>query len=48
MEDWPVYMERSCDTLVMCIITTFKEGVRAGGGISDVLRKPPSTVSVVL
>ena len=37
-------MESSCDTLFMCIITTLKEGVRAGGGISDVLRKPTSTV----
>ena len=37
-------MESSCDTLFMCIITTFKEGIRAGGGISDVLRKPASQV----
>ena len=34
MDDWPVFMEPSCDTLFMC----FKEGI-AGGGISDVLRK---------
>ena len=40
MDDWPVFMEPSCDTLFMCFITTFKEGIRAGGGISDVLRKP--------
>ena len=37
-------MESSCNTLFMCIITTLKEGVRAGGGISDVLRKPHSQV----
>ena len=35
MDDWPVFMEPSCDTLFMC----FKEGI-AGGGIGDVLRKP--------
>ena len=38
-------MEPSCDTLFMCFITTLKEGIRAGGGISDVLRKPASHVS---
>ena len=45
MDDWPVFMEPSCETLFMCFITTFKEGIRAGGGISDVLRKPASHVS---
>ena len=45
-EDWPVIMEPSCETLFMCIITTLKEGVRSGGGISDVLRKPAASVSV--
>ena len=44
MDDWPVFMEPSCDTLFMCFITTFKEGIRAGGGISDVMRKPASHV----
>ena len=44
MDDWPVFMEPSCDTLFMCFITTFKEGIRAGGGISDVLREPASHV----
>ena len=43
--EWPVVMESSCESLFMCIITTLKEGVRAGGGISDVLRKPASHVS---
>ena len=45
LDDWPVFMEPSCDTLIMCFVTIFKEGVRAGGGISDVLRKPASYVS---
>ena len=43
--DWPVLMEPSCETLFMCIITTLKEGMRAGGGISDVLRKLAASVS---
>lgn len=43
--EWKVQLESSCDTLFMCIVTTFKEGVRAGGGISDVLRKPGNNVS---
>ncbi len=37
-------MEKSCDTLFNCFMTTIKEGLRAGGGISDVLRKPSSQV----
>ena len=36
--------ERHCDSLIMCIITTLNEGLRNGGGIGDVLRKPSSTV----
>ncbi len=48
LDDWPVFMEPSCDTdtLIKCFVTIFKEGVRAGGGISDVLRKPASYVSL--
>jgi len=38
--------ERHCDSLIMCIITTLNEGLRNGGGIGDVLRKPSSTVCV--
>lgn len=38
-------LERSCDTLIMCIITTLNNGLRNGGGIGDVLRKPSSSVS---
>jgi len=38
--------ERSCDRLIMCIITTLNQGLRNGGGIGDVLRKPSSDVSL--
>jgi hypothetical protein len=37
-------VERSCETLIMCIITTLNNGLRNGGGIGDVLRKPSSSV----
>jgi len=39
--------ERHCDSLIMCIVTTLNEGLRNGGGIGDVLRKPSSTVCVI-
>ncbi|XP_028652407.1 inositol 1,4,5-trisphosphate receptor type 3 [Erpetoichthys calabaricus] len=32
--------ERTCDTLLMCIITVLNHGLRNGGGVGDVLRKP--------
>ena len=32
-------VERACDTLIMCIVTTLNKGLRSGGGIGDVLRK---------
>ncbi|XP_070192864.1 inositol 1,4,5-trisphosphate-gated calcium channel ITPR1-like isoform X2 [Littorina saxatilis] len=32
--------QRACDSLIMCIITTLNQGLRNGGGIGDVLRKP--------
>ena len=32
----------------MCIITTLNQGLRNGGGIGDVLRKPSSAVSVIV
>uniref|UniRef100_A0A4W4FAS1 Inositol 1,4,5-trisphosphate receptor n=1 Tax=Electrophorus electricus TaxID=8005 RepID=A0A4W4FAS1_ELEEL len=32
--------ERVCDTLLMCIITVLNHGLRNGGGIADILRKP--------
>ncbi|XP_053377799.1 inositol 1,4,5-trisphosphate receptor type 1-like isoform X4 [Mercenaria mercenaria] len=34
--------QRACDSLVMCILTTLNQGLRNGGGIGDVLRKPSS------
>jgi len=37
-------IERHCDTLLMCMITSMNEGLRNGGGIGDVLRKPSSGV----
>ena len=36
--------EHRCETLIMCFITTFNEGLRNGGGIGDILRKPSITV----
>ena len=36
--------ERACDTLIMCIVTTLNQGLRNGGGIGDVLRRPSSKV----
>ena len=39
-------VERACDTLFMCIVTTLNKGLRNGGGIGDVLRQPSSQVSV--
>ena len=37
--------ERACDRLIICIITTLNQGLRNGGGIGDVLRKPSKDVS---
>lgn len=37
-------VERACDTLFMCIVTTLNKGLRNGGGIGDVLRQPSSRV----
>ncbi|XP_072755425.1 inositol 1,4,5-trisphosphate receptor-like isoform X4 [Anoplolepis gracilipes] len=34
--------ERTCDSLVMCIVTTLNQGLRNGGGIGDILRAPSS------
>uniref|UniRef100_G3N4V8 Inositol 1,4,5-trisphosphate receptor n=1 Tax=Gasterosteus aculeatus TaxID=69293 RepID=G3N4V8_GASAC len=31
---------RACDTLLMCIVTVLNHGLRNGGGVGDVLRKP--------
>ena len=43
-DQWPIRREASCDTLMMCIVTTLKEGIRNGGGIGDVLRRPSINV----
>lgn len=37
-------MERVCDTLFMCIITVLNQGLRNGGGVGDILRRPSKTV----
>uniref|UniRef100_A0A8D0AS33 Inositol 1,4,5-trisphosphate receptor n=1 Tax=Sander lucioperca TaxID=283035 RepID=A0A8D0AS33_SANLU len=41
---WPIInsydMERTCDSLLMCIVTVLSHGLRSGGGVGDVLRKP--------
>lgn len=36
--------ERSCDSLLMCIVTVLSHGLRSGGGVGDVLRKPSKEV----
>jgi len=41
-------LERACDTLFMCIVTTLNKGLRNGGGIGDVLRQPSSRVRSIL
>ena len=38
-------MEPSCQTLLMCLVTILRDGVKSGGGISDAIRRPPSYVS---
>uniref|UniRef100_A0A4W6EAF5 Inositol 1,4,5-trisphosphate receptor n=1 Tax=Lates calcarifer TaxID=8187 RepID=A0A4W6EAF5_LATCA len=35
-------IERVCDTLLMCIITVLNQGLRNGGGVGDILRRPSS------
>lgn len=39
-------MEPSCETLFMCLVTVLRDGVKSGGGIGDVIRRPASYVSV--
>lgn len=39
-------MERVCDTLFMCIITVLNQGLRNGGGVGDILRRPSKAVRV--
>lgn len=40
-------MERACDTLLMCIVTVMNHGLRNGGGVGDILRKPSKDVSAL-
>uniref|UniRef100_A0AAY4DM11 Inositol 1,4,5-trisphosphate receptor n=1 Tax=Denticeps clupeoides TaxID=299321 RepID=A0AAY4DM11_9TELE len=43
LADYPVRddgTEPMCDTLLMCIVTVLNQGLRNGGGIGDMLRKP--------
>lgn len=37
--------ERVCDTLLMCIITVLNQGLRNGGGVGDILRRPSKEVN---
>ncbi len=37
-------VERACDSLWMCMITVLSHGLRSGGGVGDVLRKPSKEV----
>ncbi|XP_068181041.1 inositol 1,4,5-trisphosphate-gated calcium channel ITPR3 isoform X4 [Antennarius striatus] len=39
-EEEELNSERACDTLLMCIVTVLNHGLRNGGGVGDVLRKP--------
>lgn len=39
-------VERSCDTLILCILTSLYNGIRNGGGIGDILRKPSLSVNL--
>ncbi|XP_051776949.1 inositol 1,4,5-trisphosphate receptor type 1-like isoform X1 [Erpetoichthys calabaricus] len=32
--------EHTCESLLMCIVTVLSHGLRSGGGVGDVLRKP--------
>lgn len=36
--------ERTCDSLLMCIVTVLSHGLRSGGGVGDVLRKASKEV----
>ncbi|XP_057607184.1 inositol 1,4,5-trisphosphate receptor type 3 isoform X4 [Chionomys nivalis] len=39
-DEEPDSTERACDTLLMCIVTVMNHGLRNGGGVGDILRKP--------
>lgn len=38
--------EHTCETLLMCIVTVLSHGLRSGGGVGDVLRKPSKEVGI--
>ncbi|XP_069930284.1 inositol 1,4,5-trisphosphate-gated calcium channel ITPR3 isoform X1 [Oryctolagus cuniculus] len=42
----PDSTERACDTLLMCIVTVMNHGLRNGGGVGDILRKPSKDESL--
>ena len=44
-EEYEDGIERTCDTLLMCIVTVLNQGLRNGGGVGDVLRRPSKDVS---
>lgn len=39
-EEYEDGIERTCDTLLLCIVTVLNQGLRNGGGVGDVLRRP--------
>ena len=43
-EDAAADKERTCDSLLMCIVTVLSHGLRSGGGVGDVLRRPSKEV----
>ena len=43
-EEYEDGIERTCDTLLMCIVTVLNQGLRNGGGVGDVLRRPSKDV----
>ncbi|XP_045148223.1 inositol 1,4,5-trisphosphate receptor type 3 [Echinops telfairi] len=45
-DEEPASTERACDTLLMCIVTVMNHGLRNGGGVGDILRKPSKDESL--
>ncbi|XP_004389875.1 inositol 1,4,5-trisphosphate receptor type 3 [Trichechus manatus latirostris] len=45
-DEEPDTTERACDTLLMCIVTVMNHGLRNGGGVGDILRKPSKDESL--
>uniref|UniRef100_A0A8C2LCG3 Inositol 1,4,5-trisphosphate receptor n=1 Tax=Cricetulus griseus TaxID=10029 RepID=A0A8C2LCG3_CRIGR len=46
VDEEPDSTERACDTLLMCIVTVMNHGLRNGGGVGDILRKPSKDESL--